>query len=241
VTEPAERLQKILAHAGVGSRRAVEDLISQGRVRVNGNLAVLGTRVDPSKDVVEVDGSRVPLRAGLVHYLLNKPSGVITTARDTAGRPTVMDLVDVGSRVWPVGRLDVDTEGALLLTNDGDLTNRLTHPRYGVDKTYVAEVGGSVGRRALGQLRAGVRLADGTTAPARVRVLERRGGATLVEITLSEGRNRQLRRMFDQLGHPVHRLVRTAIGPLMLGRLRAGSVRRLGPAEVRALYRACGL
>jgi 23S rRNA pseudouridine2605 synthase len=237
----AERLQKVLAHAGVGSRRAVEALIVAGRVRVNGVDAILGQRVDTSRDVVEVDGSRVPLSTDLLYYLMNKPEGVVTTASDPAGRPTVMDLWEGEERVWPVGRLDVASEGALVLTSDGDLTHRLTHPRFGVPKTYLVEVRGEVSGSTLRRLGRGVDLGDGPTAPARVRLRGRAGGSSLVEVRLREGRNRQVRRMFETLGHPVVRLVRTAIGPLMLGRLRPGTYRRLTPEEVRAVYRACGL
>jgi pseudouridine synthase len=237
----AERLQKVLAHAGVGSRRAVEALIVAGRVRVNGVDAILGQRVDTSRDVVEVDGSRVPLSTDLLYYLMNKPEGVVTTASDPAGRPTVMDLWEGEERVWPVGRLDVASEGALVLTSDGDLTHRLAHPRFGVPKTYLVEVRGEVSGSTLRRLGRGVDLGDGPTAPARVRLRGRAGGSSLVEVRLREGRNRQVRRMFETLGHPVVRLVRTAIGPLMLGRLRPGTYRRLTPEEVRAVYRACGL
>jgi len=233
-----ERLQKVLAHAGLGSRRAIEEMIVAGRIQVNGVRAELGRRIDPEKDKVEVDGSVVPLRAQLEYYLLNKPEGVVTTADDPQGRPTVLDVVDTEERVWPVGRLDIGSEGAIILTNDGDLTLRLTHPRYHVPRTYVAQVRGTVGRRALTALARGVELEDGRTAPARVGLLERVPGGSLVEITITEGRNRQVRRMFEALGHPVSRLVRRAIGPLELGRLKPGDYRKLSPAEVRALYRA---
>ena len=241
MTEQGERLQKVLARAGLGSRRMVEDLIAAGRVVVNGTPAHLGQRVISSKDVVEVDGSRVPLDFNLVHYLLNKPVGVVTTASDPEGRPTVLDLVDLPGRVWPAGRLDVDTEGALLLTNDGDLGYRLTHPSFEVPKTYVAEVGGGVGEKALRALARGVELEDGLTRAARVTVMDRSRGRTLVELTITEGRNRQVRRMFEAVGHRVLGLVRTEIGPLKLGHLKPGSVRRLAPAEVRSLYRATGM
>ena len=236
-----ERLQKVLAHAGVGSRRAVEEMIAAGRVSVNGEVAALGRRVDPAKDKVQVDGSTVPLATDLEYLLLNKPEGVVTTADDEAGRATVLDLVEAERRVWPVGRLDMATEGALLLTNDGELTLRLTHPRYHVPKTYLAEVRGSVGAAALKRLARGVELDDGVTAPAEARVRQRSGDRTLVELTISEGRNRQVRRMLEAVGHPVLGLARTAIGPLGLGRLKPGTWRRLSPDEVRALYRACGL
>ncbi|MDQ3784346.1 MAG: rRNA pseudouridine synthase [Actinomycetota bacterium] len=236
-----ERLQKVLAKAGLGSRRSVEDQIRAGRITVNGRRAVLGQRIDPAKDEVAVDRSRVPLRTDLVYYLFNKPIDVVTTAADTQGRQTVLDYVETPQRVWPVGRLDMDSEGALLLTNDGDLTHRLTHPRFGVPKVYLAYARGTVGNRALKTLARGIRLDDGVTGPARVRLVERRPGETLVEIEVREGRNRQVRRMFESLEHPLKRLVRTAVGPVMLGHLKPGTLRRLAAEETRALYRACRL
>lgn len=240
-TGEGERLQKVLAHAGLGSRRAIEGWIAGGRVRVNGTRARLGQRIDPNKDEVEVDGSRVPLRVELLYYLVNKPVGVVTTAGDPQGRPTVLDLVDTAERVWPVGRLDLDSEGALIVTNDGELTFRLTHPRYQVPKTYLAEVEGAVGRAALKTLMAGIELDDGPARAEQTVLVERTRTGTLVELTLTEGRKRQVRRMFEAVGHRVRRLVRVAIGPLRLGRLKPGTVRRLNLEEVRALYRACGL
>jgi len=236
-----ERVQKVLAHAGIGSRRAVEEMVAAGRIRINGKVARPGQRVDISKDKVEVDGSTVPLRTELAYYLLNKPAGVVATASDPEGRATVLDLVDVERRVWPVGRLDIDSEGALIITNDGDLTNGLTHPRYEVPKVYIAEVEGHVGHRALARLARGVDLEDGRTKPAEASVVERRAGATLVRLTITEGRNRQVRRMAEAVGHPVKRLVRVAIGPLQVGRLKPGTYRKLSPAEVRSLYRTIGL
>jgi 23S rRNA pseudouridine2605 synthase len=236
-----ERLQKVLARAGVGSRREVEKLIAAGRVRVNGDRAILGRRIDEDKDQVEVDGLRVPLGADLVHYLLNKPTGVVTAAKDPTGRPTVVDLIDPALRVWPVGRLDIDTEGALILTNDGELTHRLTHPSFEVPKTYVAEVRGRVAAASVATLRRGLELEDGPTAPALVVPLGQGARSSLVEITVREGRNRLVRRMFAAVGHPVVRLVRTAIGPVGLGHVKPGTVRRLGPQEVRLLYNASGL
>ncbi|MDQ3531892.1 MAG: rRNA pseudouridine synthase [Actinomycetota bacterium] len=231
----------MLAKAGLGSRRSVEDQIRAGRITVNGRRAVLGQRIDPTKDEVAVDRSRVPLKTDLVYYLFNKPIDVVTTAADTEGRPTVHDYIEMPQRVWPVGRLDMDSEGALLLTNDGELTHRLTHPRFGVPKVYLAYARGTVGARALKALAVGVRLDDGMTGPARVRLVERFPGGTLVEIELREGRNRQVRRMFESLDHPLKRLVRTAVGPVMLGHLKPGTLRRLAPDEARALYRACRL
>jgi 23S rRNA pseudouridine2605 synthase len=241
VSEEGERLQKVLARAGIGSRRAVEDLIRQGRVRVNDTPARLGQRVDPSRDQVALDGSRVPLSADLVSYLVNKPAGVVTTAADEAGRVTVLDLLGIDARVWPVGRLDMDSEGALILTNDGDLTLGLTHPRFEVSKTYVAEVRGPVDRRTLKDLTRGVELADGRAAAVEARLTARSGGNSMIELTLREGRNRQVRRMLERVGHPVVRLVRTGVGPVRLGRLKSGTMRRLSDEEIRALYRACGM
>ena len=235
-----ERLQKVLARAGIGSRRSNEELIEQGRVRVNGVKARLGARVDVTKDKVEVDGSVIPVAPDLVYFLLNKPVGVVATADDEEGRETVVELIDTTDRIWPVGRLDIATEGALILTNDGDLTLRLTHPRFGITKAYLAEVKGSVGARAVKNLQRGVELEDGVTAPAEVEVAERGALRSLVRLEISEGRNRQIRRMLEAVGHEVVRLVRTAIGPLKLGRLKTGTFRRLSPEEVHALYRASG-
>jgi 23S rRNA pseudouridine2605 synthase len=236
-----ERLQKVLAHAGLASRRAVEEMIAQGRVRVNGEPARLGQKVDPVKDEVEVDGSRVPLDSDLVWYLLNKPVGVVSTASDPAGRTTVVDLIDAPTRVWPVGRLDIDSEGAVIVTNDGDLTHRLTHPSYEVPKTYLVEVGGGLSEPDMRRLASGVELDDGPAKPVHVHLVDRRPGAALVEMTITEGRNRQVRRMIEAVGGKVTRLVRVSIGPLMLGRLKPGTARRLAPAEVRSLYKAADL
>ncbi|HEX6423705.1 MAG TPA: pseudouridine synthase [Acidimicrobiales bacterium] len=234
MTPAGERLQKVLAQAGLGSRRTCEELIAAGRVRLNGEVATLGARADPETDVVEVDGARIGVRQGLAHYLLNKPAGVVTTAADPQGRPTVVDLVPGEPRVYPVGRLDADTEGLLVLTNDGDLAHRLTHPSFGVDKEYLAEVEGTPSRGALRRLRQGVDLDDGPTAPARASLV----GDHTVRITLHEGRNRQVRRMCEAVGHPVRRLVRVRIGPLSDRRLAPGAWRPLTQAEVRALERA---
>jgi 23S rRNA pseudouridine2605 synthase len=234
VTEEGERLQKVLARAGLGSRRAIEILISEGRVSVNGEVAELGRRVRAAADKVEVDGVRVGVAPGLVHYLLNKPAGVVTTAADTHGRPVVVDLVPSDPRVFPVGRLDVDTEGLLLLTNDGDLAHRLTHPSFGVEKEYLAHVEGKPSRGAVRRLREGVDLDDGRTAPARVSLVE----PDVLRITIHEGRNRQVRRMCEAVGHPVTRLVRTRIGPLTDIRLRPGRWRLLTVTELRELERA---
>ena len=236
--EPAagERLQKVLARSGYGSRRVCDDLIAAGRVRVNGEVARLGRRVDVEKDLVEVDGAAVGVRAGLVHYLLNKPRGVVSTASDPQGRPTVVELVPGQPRVFPVGRLDTDTEGLLVLTNDGELTHRLTHPSFGVEKEYLAEVEGTPAPAAVRRLREGVELEDGITAPARVAVVPPRA----LRIVIREGRNRQVRRMCEAVGHPVVRLVRTRIGPLTDRALTPGEWRALSLPEVRALAAAAG-
>jgi 23S rRNA pseudouridine2605 synthase len=229
--EEGERLQKILARVGYGSRRACEDLISAGRVTVNGAVAELGLRVDPRHDRVAVDGAPVPVLPGLVHYLLNKPAGVVTTADDPEGRPTVVALVPRRPRVFAVGRLDADTEGLLVLTNDGELAQRLTHPSFGVDKEYVVEVQGHPGPGALRALRRGVDLEDGRTAPAQVGVI----APGVLRIVVHEGRNRQVRRMCEAVGHPVRRLVRTRIGPVSDPSLAPGRWRALTSSEVRAL------
>lgn len=208
--------------------------MAEGRVTVGGEVAVLGRRVDPDVDRVEVDGVPISIRPGLVHYLLNKPAGVVTTADDPQGRPTVLGLVPAQPRVHPVGRLDLDTEGLLVVTNDGDLTFRLTHPRFGVDKEYLAEVEGHPKPGAVRALREGVELADGRTAPARVALV----GPSALRIVIHEGRNRQVRRMCAAVGHPVRRLIRTRFGPIADRSLAPGSWRPLGPAEVRALETA---
>ena len=229
--EEGERLQKVLARAGYGSRRTCEGLISAGRVTVNGAVAELGRRVDPRQDRVAVDGAPVPVLPGLVHYLLNKPAGVVTTADDPEGRPTVVTLVPRRPRVFPVGRLDADSEGLLVLTNDGELAQRLTHPSFGVDKEYLVEVEGVPGPGALRTLRRGVDLEDGRTAPAQVGVV----APGVLRVVIHEGRNRQVRRMCDAVGHPVRRLVRTRIGPVSDLSLGPGQWRALNSAEIRAL------
>ena len=235
-----ERLQKVLARAGIGSRRASEALIRDGRVTVNGKVATLGDRVDPSKDVVEVDGGRVPLDPGLRYYVLHKPAGVVTTARDPQGRPTVADLYPEGPRVFPVGRLDRETEGLLLLTNDGELANRLTHPRYGVEKEYLAEVEGDPNPEAIRRLMRGVELEDGMAKAASASRVAGSGGRAALRLVMTEGRKREVRRMLASVGLPVARLVRTRVGPIRLERLGPGETRELEPPEVAELYRASG-
>ena len=223
------RVNRYLASTGLGSRRAVEELIRAGRVTVNGDVADLATRVAEGDDVC-VDGTPVRPEA-TVAVLLNKPRGVVTTARDPQGRPTVTGLVDVGARVFPVGRLDRDTTGVILLTNDGTLADRLMHPRHGAAKTYRARVSGEPGEAALDRLRAGIELDDGPTAPAEVASR----GAGVVDITIHEGRNRQVRRMFAAIGHPVIHLDRRAYAGLTAGRLARGEWRVLTPAEIEGL------
>src|SRR5262245_41460307 len=237
--DQVERLQKILSRAGVASRRASERLMLEGRVTVNGEAArQLGTRADPARDDIRVDGRRLRLSERHRYVLLNKPRGYVTTRADPQGRPTVIDLLGgIPEYVYPVGRLDFDSEGLLLLTNDGDLANRLTHPRHGVARVYEASVLGVPDAHDLRQLTRGLRLDGRMTAPAVIRLLSTnrtRDRATL-QVTLYEGRNRQVRRMFDAVGHPVDELRRVAIGPIADRRLRAGEWRELDADEVRRL------
>jgi len=229
-----ERLQKVLARIGIGSRRVCEDLIADGCVTVNGEVAELGRRVDAEHDEVAVNGVIIGVRPGLVHLLLNKPAGVVTTADDPQGRPTVLELVPDEPRVFPVGRLDMETEGLLLLTNDGDLAHRLTHPSFGVEKEYIAHVDGEPTRGELRLLREGVMLDDGITAPAKAALL----GPGVLRLTIHEGRNRQIRRMCEAIDHPVKRLIRTRIGPLADRKLKPGQWRPLTGEELRSLERA---
>ena len=232
------RLQKVLAAAGVGSRRASEELIAAGRVSVDGSIVdQLGARVDPDTAVVAVDGLRISVRPGIVHLALNKPKGVLSAMSDDRGRPTVGDLVrERPERLFHVGRLDADSEGLLLLTNDGQLAHQLMHPSYLVHKTYLAEVDGVVNRETVRRLLAGVELEDGPARADSVRVVQSSGGRSLVEVVLHEGRNRIVRRLLAEVGHPVHKLVRTAIGPLLLGGQRSGTLRSLSREEVSSLY-----
>ncbi len=234
------RLQKVLAQAGVASRRASEELIAAGRVSVNGKVvSEFGRRVDPDTAVIHVDGVRVVVRADLVYFALNKPRGVHSTMSDDRGRPCVGDYVrDRRERLFHVGRLDADTEGLLLLTNDGDLAHRLMHPSFVVSKTYLAEVPGPIPRTVGRQLRDGIDLDDG---PARVdafRVVDTTGGKALVEVVLHEGRNHIVRRMLAEVGHPVRKLVRTQIGDVRLGNQRTGSLRGLTRPEIGSLFAA---
>ena len=239
-----ERLQKAMARAGVASRRQCEELILAGRVAVNGQVVtILGTRVEAERDEVAVDGVLLRLAPPKRYFVLHKPDGVLTTAHDPHGRRTVMDLIDVDrSGLFPVGRLDQDTDGFLLITNDGELAFRLTHPSYEVPKTYEAEVRGRLSDGALGQLRRGVRLEDGVTAPARdVEVLRSSGDRSVVRLTIHEGRKREVRRMLQKVGHPVVRLKRIAFAGLRLGALPVGQYRPLTEEEIKVLHEAVGL
>lgn len=232
------RLQKVLAAAGVGSRRHNEELIAAGRVRVDGKVVrEQGLRVHAESATIEVDGVRVVTRSGLVHLALNKPRGVVSTMSDDRGRATIADLiVDHGPGLFHVGRLDADSEGLLLVTNDGPLAHRLAHPSFGVSKTYLVEVPGPIGRDLLRTLRKGVELDDGPVAVDDARVVEAAGSRVMLRVTLHEGRKHVVRRMMDAVGHPVRRLVRTDIGPVTLGTLKAGRVRHLTRHEVGVLY-----
>jgi len=240
--EPAGiRLQKVLAAAGIGSRRACEELIAAGRVTVDGVVAELGRRVDPARAVIHVDGDRIVVRDDLVYLALNKPRGVLSAMSDSRGRPTVGDLVaDRPERLFHVGRLDADSEGLLLLTNDGDLAHRLMHPSFGVLKTYLATVPGPVAKDVGRRLRAGVELEDGPVRVDGFRVVQTQGKQAIVEVVLHEGRKHIVRRLLDAVEHPVSRLVRTRIGPVQLGGQRAGTLRPLTRAEVADLYRIAG-
>ncbi len=233
-----EKLHKVMARSGLASRRASEILITRGRVLVDGETAEIGQRVDPETASIMVDGVALPVRPGLVHYLVNKPVGVVCTVTDTHGRPVVVDLVPNEPRVHPVGRLDLDSAGLLVLTNDGDLTNLLTHPRHEVPKTYRVLVEGAIAKSAVAALTDGVLLDDGPAAAREARVIDRHGDRSLVEVVMTEGRNREVRRMLDAVGHPVVELFRRSIGPVHDAGLKAGEWRHLDLDEVRALYEA---
>ena len=230
----AERLQKVLAQAGLGSRRACELLVAGGRVSVNGMVAHLGQRADAAHDRITVDGTPLPVREGVVYYLLNKPIGVICTASGTAGRRSALDFVPPSPRVFTVGRLDVASSGLLILTNDGDLAYQLAHPAFGIDKEYVVEVERPVSREAVGQLRRGVALEEGVTAPAQVQLLR----PDALRIVVHQGWNRQVRRMCEAVGHSVRSLSRTRVGPVADPRLAPGRARPLATAEVMGLWKA---
>ena len=237
------RLQKVLAQAGIGSRRACEDLIAAGRVQVDGQIIrELGVRVDAKKQAVHVDGVRISVDTSMVYLVLNKPPGVVSTMDDPEGRPCIGDLL-IGreERLFHVGRLDAATEGLLLLTNDGDLANRLSHPSHEVPKTYLAEVAGPVKKDVGKQLRAGIELEDGPAKVDSFRVIDARPGKALVEIVLHEGRNHIVRRLLAAVGHPVEQLVRIQVGPIKLGDLRSGRTRSLHGDELGRLFEAAGL
>ena len=236
-----ERLQRALARAGLGSRRACEELIRAGVVTVNGRTATLGDRVDPSTDVVAVRGHRVNVDPERRYLALHKPAGITTTLGDRHAEADLRSLLPAGPRVVPIGRLDRETEGLLLLTNDGQLAHRLTHPRFGVEKEYLARVDGLPSERQLARLRAGVELEDGPARAVSIRSVGRSRTSGALRLVLTEGRKREVRRMLSAVGLPVTRLVRLRVGPIRLGRLAPGEVRELTPEECRALFRAAGL
>jgi 23S rRNA pseudouridine2605 synthase len=234
---PVERLQRILARAGYGSRRSCEELIVEGRVTLNGTVATLGDRADPVEDEVRVDGLGVNLDPNVKYYALHKPLGVVTTMRDPQGRPDIRAFLPEGPRIFPVGRLDRDTEGLLLLTNDGDLANALTHPRFAVEKEYLAEVEGVPTPKHVGQLRRGVELEDGLARAKSARMAGRSGDRGAVRLVMTEGRKREVRRLLAAVGLPVTRLVRVRVGEVRLGGLAPGERRELTLDEVVALRR----
>ncbi len=240
-TSEGVRLQKVLAAAGIASRRACEIMISEGRVEVNGHVVTeQGLRVDAEHDVIRIDGSRIPPPRRHLYMVINKPRGVVSTMEDPEGRRNLSDLLDGArpgklNRLFHVGRLDTDTEGLLILTNDGDFAHKLAHPSYEVPKTYLAEVAGTVSPATEKRLRNGVTLDDGPVKPSSVKVVSTSGDKSLVKITLSEGRNHIVRRTMDTVGHPVRRLSRTGIGPVRLGTLKIGELRDLTRDELGGL------
>ena len=236
-----ERVQRLLARAGFGSRRTCEELIVEGRVTVNGTVAVLGDRADPDADRVQVDGLEVNLDPNVRYYALHKPTGVVTTMRDPQGRTDIRPFLPKdGPRVFPVGRLDRDSEGLLLLTNDGELANALTHPRFGIEKEYLAEVAGIPTAKHVGILTRGVELEDGPARAASARVAARAGERGAIRLVMTEGRKREVRRLLDAVGLPVTRLVRVRVGPVRLGDLGPGERRELTHEELVALRRLIG-
>jgi 23S rRNA pseudouridine2605 synthase len=240
---PGERLQKVLARAGIGSRRVSEDMIDQGRISVDGKVVrVQGMRIDPDTAVIAVDGRRIDIKNDKVSYAMNKPFGIITSMSDDRGRPTVGDMMgDLAAGLVHVGRLDQDTEGLLLLTTDGELAHRLAHPSYEVKKTYLAQVSGSVGRELIRRVRKGVELEDGPVKVDSFQVVDTHAGQSVVEVVLHEGRKHIVRRLLAEVGLPVNRLTRTAVGPIELARMRTGTIRKLTRQEVGALHELVGL
>jgi 23S rRNA pseudouridine2605 synthase len=236
-----ERLQRVLARAGFGSRRAAEDLIREGRVEVNGRVAELGRRVDPERDAITLSGVPIATHPALRYFALNKPAGVTSTMRDPHAESSLARFVPPGPRVFPVGRLDRDSEGLLLMTNDGELAYRLAHPKFGVEKEYLAEVEGVVSRGAVQRLVRGVDLADGPARALRARALRSGRGRSSVNVVMGEGRKREVRRMLDAVGFPVRRLVRVRQGPIRLGGMPPAASRPLDAPEIAELYRAVGL
>ena len=232
-----ERLQKIIAGAGITSRRKAEALIEAGLVTVNGKIATIGDKADPASDDIRVEGKRLHAPEKMRYLIMNKGRGIVSTTDDPEGRKTIIDLLgkSVTERVYPVGRLDIDSEGLVLLTNDGDLTHHITHPRFGCEKTYKVLVEGSPSEQTLNKWRRGITLEDGKTAPCKIKVLSPERGKTWLRIVMGEGKKRQIRRVAEQLGHPVLRLTRTHIGPVALGNLKSGQTRELSPAEVKSL------
>ena len=230
-----ERLQKVLAAAGLGSRRKCEEMIEAGRVEINGQMSGLGDRVDVEEDKVEVDGIQVDLNIEKEYFLLNKPAGFITTVKDSRGRPTVMDLIKEEGRLFPVGRLDKDTRGILVITNDGYLAQKMMHPSHGMEKTYLVQAKGSLSNQGLQKLRKGIRLEEGKTQPARVSVLRQSEERALLEITIHEGKKRQIRRMLAAIDLAVLDLIRTKVGPLTLHGVEEGTYRPLTSAEMKRL------
>ncbi len=236
-----QRLQKVLAAAGLGSRRKCEELITAGRVEIDRQpVTKLGVRVDPTRQEIRLDGIPLP-KAKLVYYAVNKPTGVVSTNRDPAGRPRVIDLApSAGERLFTIGRLDISSEGLILVTNDGELANWLTHPRYGVEKTYRVQVAGRPDRTILARLRRGVRLAEGVARVEHIRVKSHYKESTILEMVLREGRNREIRRMLAKVGHKVLRLTRIAVGPVRLGKLPSGQSRQLTQNELKTLRQVSG-
>lgn len=236
-----ERLQKLLSQAGVASRRASEELIIQGRVTVDGKVAQLGDKADPTTQIVAVDGERIKVNSDIVYLAFNKPLGVVTTADDPQGRPTVLDFMPPKPRVYPVGRLDMDTSGLLLLTNDGEFANRITHPSYGIEKTYMCQIRGNVPKKVIRELIDGVELEDGPAKAIKANLRIADQNRSLIEMVIAEGRNRQVRRMIAAVGLQLEALVRTKIGPVRLGDMGQGKMRQLNSQELGALYKLIGM